>query len=217
MPRAASRKAQDIKASRYAAAHDTDVFLLPLMGKGYPEEMTEGLKIQYPIEEGDLELISTPFDFIGINYYFENAVVWDEDNILKNKEVPSCGPHTCMGWPIVPSGLKRILEYFTSVSSGMPLYITENGIACDDVVVDGRVRDYERCDYLRKHFQVCADAIDAGIPLKGYFVWSFIDNFEWAFGYSRRFGIVHCDFTSQKRTVKDSAYMIRDYIAGYDI
>ena len=218
MPRPASRKAEDLKASRNQQAFDTDVFILPLLGKGYPEEVINELGVKYPIEEGDLDIISSPFNFIGINYYFENVVKYQEGEFNNYTEALSAGPVTQMGWPIVPSGLMRVLEYFNKISDGMPLYITENGIACDDKVdIDGRVRDYERMDYLRKHFEVCLEAIEKGIPLKGYFVWSFIDNFEWAFGYERRFGIVHCNYSNMERTIKDSAYMIRDYISGFMI
>jgi beta-glucosidase len=102
------------------------------------------------------------------------------------------------------------------ISGGLPLYITENGYARQDVVdQEGRVHDIERIKYIRKHLEVCADVIKRGVNLKGYYAWSFMDNFEWAQGYTKRFGIVHVDYTTQKRSPKDSAYFFRDVITGF--
>ena len=215
MPRPASRREQDIHASELARSLDTDVFLYPLIGRGYPALVTGELKISFPVEDGDYSIISQKIDFIGINYYSEYPVVYDESEPFKYKIVPSYQKTTDMGWPIVPYGLLRILHYFNELTNGLPLYITENGCATKDEVQEGRVHDFERCDYLKKHFEICKQAIDEGIPLKGYFVWSLMDNFEWAYGYSKRFGVVYIDYDTQQRIPKDSAYMIRDFIAGY--
>lgn len=215
LPRPASRKAYDEKAARYARAIFTDVFLLPLMGKGYPQEVTEDMHISFPVQTGDMELIAQPIDFIGINYYMERAVVFDESRLFLHREVPSWQRTTNQDWPIVPYGLLRVLKYFDQVTDGLPLYITENGCANDDVPINGRVHDSFRCDYIIEHLAACKQAIDEGVNLKGYFVWSFMDNFEWAWGYSRRFGIVYIDYETQQRIPKDSAYMMRDFIAGY--
>jgi beta-glucosidase len=112
------------------------------------------------------------------------------------------------------------LRWITAEAPGIPLYITENGSAEVDkpeLLPDGslRVRDRARIDYLRSHFEVCSEAIREGIPLKGYYAWSLIDNFEWSFGYSKRFGIIYCDFQTLQRIPKDSYYFYRDVIAGY--
>ncbi|MDT4763392.1 GH1 family beta-glucosidase [Sphaerochaeta sp. PS] len=214
-PRPASRKPEDILASEYARAFNTDVFLLPLFNQGYPKLVTEGMGISYPIEDGDMAIIGEKIDFLGINYYQEGAVVYDETKQGKNRDVPVWQPVTNQGWPVTPFGLLRILHYIQGFDPNLPLYITENGCASDDEVVDARVHDLFRCDYILKHLAICKQAIDEGIHLKGYFIWSFMDNFEWAWGYSRRFGIVYVDYETQQRIPKDSAYMLRDVIAGY--
>ena len=215
LPRPATKREEDRKASEYARAFETDVFLLPVLGKGYPPLVTEGLGISYPVVEGDMECIAQKIDFLGINYYQEGAVSYDATaNGLYTYE-PGWQPVTNMEWPVTPYGLLRILHYFDTVSNGMALYITENGCASDDVVENGRVHDLFRCQYLNKHFAICKQAIEENVNLKGYFVWSFIDNFEWAWGYSKRFGIVYDDYASQQRIPKDSAYLMRDVIAGY--
>lgn len=214
-PRPATRKKEDYHASELARAVNTDVFLHPLVRKGYPVLVTETLKISFPVQAGDMDIIAEPLDFIGINYYNEGAVVYDEKMPFKYRDVPVWQRTTDMQWPIVPYGLLRLLHYFDDETKGLPLYITENGCAAKDVVEEGRVHDLLRCDYLNQHFAICKQAIDEGVKLKGYFVWSFLDNFEWAFGYSKRFGIVYVDYKTQERIVKDSAYMMRDVISGY--
>lgn len=216
MPRPATRRAEDIHASELACAYETDVFLHPILGKGYPELVTQELGITYPVEKGDMKSISTPVDFLGINYYFENAVAYDSSKPYQYKTVPNWQHTTDMGWPVVPQGLLRLLTYIDKESGGIPIYITENGCASPDVVdSDGRIHDRQRCDYLQEHIAVCKQALENNINLKGYFVWSFIDNFEWAYGYSKRFGIVYADYDSLERIPKDSAYLMRDVIAGY--
>ncbi|HHT80356.1 MAG TPA: beta-glucosidase [Spirochaetales bacterium] len=215
MPRPASNKREDILASEYARAFNTDVFLLPLFNKGYPKQVTEGMGISYPVEKGDMEIIAEKIDFLGINYYQEGAVAYDESAISKHKDVPVWQPVTNQRWPVTPYGLLRILHYVQGMDKELPLYITENGCANDDILKEGRVHDLFRCDYINKHLAICEQAIDEGINLKGYFIWSFLDNFEWAWGYSRRFGIIYVDYETQERIPKDSAYMLRDVIAGY--
>ena len=215
MPRPATRRKEDILASEYARALDTDSFLYPILGKGYPTLLTDDLRLPLPVEQGDLQIIAQPIDFLGINYYMEHAVAFDGTSPFRYKNVPAWQPTTDMNWAIVPNGLLRLLTYFDKVSGGMDLYITENGCAEVDVVQNGRVHDWKRCDYLNKHFAVCKQAIDQHVNLKGYFVWSFLDNFEWSWGYSKRFGIVYVDYNTQERIPKDSAYMMRDIIAGY--
>ncbi len=226
-PRPATLKPEDKKAADIARAIHTEVFLFPCLGKSYPELVTKELGLAFPIENGDMETIAQPIDFIGVNYYFENAVTFDENALFKFSVEPSWQEKTVMGWHIVPAGLERQLEWIAEISRAvkfsdgsckneLPIYITENGFAREDIVTsDDRVHDKERIEYLQKHFTVCADAIKKGIPLKGYYLWSLVDNFEWAFGYTRRFGIIHVDFVTLKRTLKDSAFFMRDVIAGF--
>jgi beta-glucosidase len=215
-PRPATRSQDDKTAALIARALETEVFMLPILGKPYPEIVLKDLKLQIPVKPGDLEIIAGKIDFIGVNYYNETPVSADPKAPFKYSGKPSWQDTSDMNWPVVPGGLRRQLLWIHSISGGLPIYITENGYARPDTVgPDGRVHDRERIHYIRKHLEVCADLIKEGVNLKGYFAWSFIDNFEWAYGYTKRFGIVHVDFTTQKRTPKDSAYFFRDVIAGY--
>ena len=125
---------------------------------------------------------------------------------------------TTMGWPITPEGLYRHLRWIHRETGGLHLYITENGAAFDDTLTADRkeCRDPKRVSYLRSYINACKRAAESGVPLKGYFVWSFIDNFEWSFGFERRFGLVYCDYVNQRRIPKDSFYFYRDLIAGME-
>ena len=213
--RPATRRKEDVFAAELSKAVNTDVFLHPLIGKGYPQVLSTELGIEFPVEEGDLQLIAQKIDFIGINYYHEYPVVYDRDAPFYFREAPYWQKETDMGWPITPQGLARHLKYFHEETGGIPLYITENGCAVKDELVNGRCHDIERCEYIRDHLRVCQEVLREGVNLKGYFVWSLLDNFEWALGYSKRFGIVYVDYRTLKRYPKDSAYMLRDMIAGY--
>jgi len=220
-PRPATLKEEDKKGADMLRALTTEVFMFPCLGKGYPALAKEA-GYSFPIQDGDLELIAQPIDFIGVNYYNEVPQAYDENDPLKNTTKPSWQDVTFMDWPITPGGLERQLLWITEISKGafgkkeIPIYITENGCACNDVIApNGRVHDIERINYLQQHLKVCADLIKKGVPLKGYYVWSLIDNFEWSWGYTKRFGIIHVNFKTLKRTPKDSAYFLRDTIAGY--
>jgi beta-glucosidase len=121
---------------------------------------------------------------------------------------------TQMGWEVCPQGLEDLLRGFKATYPNLPpIFITENGMASDDRVVDGRVDDAQRQSYLQRHFAAVGRAIDAGVDVRGYYIWSLMDNFEWAFGYERRFGLVYVDYTTQQRTLKDSALAFRRYLA----
>jgi beta-glucosidase len=221
-PRPATARPADKKASEIVRAIHTEVFMFPCLGKAYPDLVTKDLKCSFPVKEGDMETIAQPIDFIGINYYTESPVAADKKAPFKYSVKPSWQDVSDMGWFVTPGGLERQLKWITEISKGafgkgpLPIFITENGYARkDEIEPDGRVHDRERIEYLKQHLAVCADLIKEGVNIKGYFAWSFLDNFEWAFGYTRRFGIVHVDFFTQKRTPKDSAYFFRDVIAGY--
>ncbi|MDR0457065.1 MAG: beta-glucosidase [Treponema sp.] len=221
-PRPATNSPADKKAAKIARTLETEVFVFPCLGKGYPELVTKDFKGSLPIKSGDLETIAQPIDFIGINYYFENPVSADKKARFKYCNRPFWQDTTDMGWPIVPGGLERQLKWFAEISKGVfgktdiPLFITENGYAGkDEIGPDGRIHDRDRIEYLKQHLSVCADLIKDGLNIKGYYVWSLLDNFEWACAYTKRFGIVHVDYNTQKRTPKDSAYFFRDVIAGF--
>ncbi|MCL2440633.1 MAG: GH1 family beta-glucosidase [Treponema sp.] len=221
-PRPATNKPEDREAADFSRAFNTEIFIFPCLGKGYPEILTKSFPDLIPVKSGDLELIAQPVDFLGVNFYNDYAAAADSGSPYKHSFKPPWQDTTAMDWPVTPAGLERQLLWLAEVSKGvfgkaeMPIYITENGCACDDIVTHkGRVHDKERVKYLQLHLAVCADVIKRGVPLKGYYVWSLLDNFEWAYGYTKRFGIIHVDFKTLKRTPKDSAYFLRDTIAGY--
>jgi beta-glucosidase len=232
-PRPATRRPEDLLAADRAADRDSRMFLNPLLGAGYPERHLSAYpEVAMPVQEGDMEVISGPFDFLGLNYYTEPVVAFDPEAPEEFRTVRSYQEETAMGWPIVPEGLHRQLRWVHQQAPDLPLYVTENGAAFDDAFEDAveeenppgaekrpapRVRDLERIDYLRGHLAACRRAIDEGIPLAGYFLWSFIDNFEWAFGYTKRFGIVFCDYEAELRRIpKDSYYFYREVVAGHE-
>ena len=218
VPRPATRFEKDRIACAHHTAVNSEVFMGPLFKKQYPQYVTEELKWDLPIEEGDMDLISQPIDFLGINYYNEDAVCWSDTNMFNVEFAPRFEDVTTgIGWPVTPYGLKRLLHWANDFTGGsLPIYITETGAACKDTLTrDGRVHDTQRIDYLATTMQMCEELIEEGVPLKGLFCWSFIDNYEWSYGYSKRFGIVYCDYETLKRYPKDSAYYLRDVLAGY--
>lgn len=217
-PRPASRDPRDRIACDHHRAERSEVYMGPIFKKAYPAYVTDELKWVFPIQEGDMEIIGQKIDFLGVNYYNEHAIKWSDSALFNVEMAPRFEDMTTgIGWPITPFGLKRLLHWTNDyIGFDLPIYITENGIACDDrLSEDGRVHDTERINYLASHLQMCSEAIEEGVPLKGYFCWSFIDNYEWSHGYSSRFGIVYCDYETQKRYPKDSAYFMRDFLAGY--
>jgi beta-glucosidase len=162
---------------------------------------------------GDMRTIAAPLDFLGINYYFRTNV--KSDGAHGFVDVPLEGvERTQMGWEVYPDGLRDLLIGFHRSYPGLPpIYITENGMASDDKVVDGRVDDPQRILFLKRHLAAVDEAIKAGVDVRGYFMWSLMDNFEWAFGYERRFGVVHVDYDTQKRTFKRSAELVAQFLA----
>jgi beta-glucosidase len=200
-------------ADRGAAWHEGGVinrwFLDPISGRGYPEDMrrTYGDEMNF-IQKGDLETIAAPLDFLGLNYYFRNIARSDLINESENSPRTAAPDEevTEMGWGVYPEGMYEMLGQ-VHFGYGFPaLYITENGAAYPDQVGPlGQVQDPARISYLRRHLEKVHQAISIGIPVRGYFVWSLLDNFEWAFGTSKRFGILHVDFHTRRRTFKASA------------
>jgi beta-glucosidase len=181
----------------------------------YPEGFVEHVGEHLP--EGwqdDMKTISTPVDWLGVNYYFSSIIAPDAGVWPATREVEGPLPKTQMGWEIYPDGLRHFLRMCSDEYTGdTPLYVTENGMANADVVVDGAVDDQVRTDYLSDHFAAARQAIDEGVPLKGYFVWSLMDNYEWALGYEKRFGIVHVDFETLERTPKGTYYALQNALA----
>jgi beta-glucosidase len=165
------------------------------------------------VRDGDLAVISRPIDFLGVNYYNPMRVRPADAPPLHVADARPGLPTTAMGWEIEPDGLRRILARVREEYAAIPILITENGAAFDDGPVrDGAVRDPERRAYLSGHLEALAEAIREGSDVRGYFVWSLLDNFEWEEGYGKRFGIVHVDFATQQRTPKASARFLRDFI-----
>jgi len=183
-------------------------YMDPLFRGRYPSDVMLHLGDDAPkITDGDMRIIRTPIDFLGLNYY-TRSIVGSEPN-------PPAAEVTDMGWEVYPQGLTELLVRLKRDYQLPPVYITENGAAYPDVPMSAnRVQDPQRCEYLRRHIGAVRDAIEAGVDVRGYFVWSLFDNFEWAFGYSKRFGIVYIDYDTQARIPKDSAYWYRDFVAG---
>jgi beta-glucosidase len=160
-----------------------------------------------------MEIIAAPTDGLGVNYYSRNVLEAGGPMGFESSNEHATLPRTEMDWEIYPQGLYELLCRLHFEYRIPQLYITENGCAMpDELAADGKVHDTDRIDYLRGHFDAAARAIQAGVPLKGYFVWSLMDNFEWAWGFSKRFGLVWVDYETQVRTPKESAYWLRDLI-----
>jgi beta-glucosidase len=225
----------DVAAARRADGNLNRLFLEPVFHGTYPQDMLVHYATSMPgfsvVQDGDLELISQPLDFLGVNYYFPSTVVDASrakearvagyrvalteqfpDLHLRSLETPG-RDRTAMDWEIEASGLTTLLVRIRDEYTTVPIYITENGAAFDDYVdPNGHVLDLNRVAYLQEHISAVHDAIDAGVNVQGYFVWSLLDNFEWSYGYSRRFGIVWVDFPTGARLTKESFRWYRDTI-----
>lgn len=237
--RAASDSPEDVAALARIDTVANEVFLQPLLEGRYPEPVfaqTAHLTDWSFVQDGDLEIIRQPLDLLGVNYYSTGRVrrlrgepaVGDGTPGMhghKSSEVspwvgcedvewlPLPGPHTAMGWNIEPDGLTELLVGLHQRYPGLPMAVTENGAAFpDEVAPDGRVHDADRVAYLHDHIDAVGEAMDRGVDLRGYFVWSLLDNFEWAYGYDRRFGIVRVDYDTLDRIWKDSAHWYRELI-----
>ena len=208
-----------VAAAEIVDAEHNRIFLDPVLHGSYPQAArAELLPPAELIEPGDMEVIHAPIDFLGVNYYSPHYVRLGDWSDLRRGESPLGGhpgvvtylpddlPHTTMGWIVEPDGLYDVLRAIHLEAPGLPLYITENGCAADDYVdPEGRLNDFARVDYLHGHFDAAWRAIRDGVDLAGYFVWSLMDNFEWARGYQRRFGLYFVDFGTQQRLPKRSA------------
>ena len=182
----------------------------PLFLGHYPQQVLDELGDDAPeVQPGDMAAIATPMDYLGVNYYTRNV-----SSALGGFDVKQGGlPLTDMGWEIYPRGLTELLLTLHRDYQLPPVYITENGGAFKDPLTAGAVHDADRTDYLQTHIAAVGAAMAQGVPMAGYMVWSLMDNFEWSSGYAKRFGIVHVDYETQQRTLKDSALWYRDFLA----
>ncbi|MFG2166382.1 GH1 family beta-glucosidase [Micromonospora chersina] len=221
---------EDADAARRIDGLANRFFLDPVLRGAYPADLTADLRKVTDfghVRDGDLAVISTPLDMVGVNYYSRHVVAAPIEGVEREAywRAPSCWPGsedvrfvtrgvpvTDMDWEIDAPGLVETLERVHRDYTDLPLYVTENGSAFVDAVVDGRVDDPDRLAYFDAHLRAAHAAISAGVPLKGYFAWSLMDNFEWAWGYTKRFGMVYVDYDSQVRIPKSSARWYADVI-----
>jgi beta-glucosidase len=202
----------DAAAARAADLEENRLFLDPVFHGAYPADVPELLHDPALVRQGDLEAISAPLDFFGLNYYVREVIAADPAEPNRGwRRVPPTGPLTGKGDGIAPDGLTRVLRRLHGeYASSLPIYVTESGVPYNDYVdPEGRVNDPERIDYLGRHFAAAGAAIDAGVDVRGYFVWSLLDNFEWDSGYAMRFGLVYVDYPTQRRIPKASALWYR--------
>jgi beta-glucosidase len=216
-----SYPAKDTKEDKKAASvFDSQYnrwFLDPLFKAHYPEDMKEVFKKLIGdfafIKEGDMDKISVKNDFLGVNYYSRELIKYSHDSELEYKKTHGNFERTEMDWEIVPQALYDLILRIREEYTGIPIYITENGAAFKDKLSkDRKIHDGKRIDYLRKHLKKIAELNRKGMDIRGYFLWSLMDNFEWGHGYSKRFGIIYIDYETQNRILKDSALWYEDLI-----
>ncbi len=212
-----SQSEEDLAANRRADAYMNRQYLDPVFKGAYPAEMKEMFGTAWPdFPAADFDLIKQPLDFVGINYYLRAVTKADPTNpIERATRVRQPGAiYTETGWEVYPPALTAVLLWFKEQYGPIPIYITENGAAFYDppTAIDGTVNDPLRIHYLREHILSVHRAIEQGADVRGYFVWSLLDNLEWSHGYTKRFGIVHVDFATLKRTLKESAKFYREVV-----
>ncbi|AXA92924.1 GH1 family beta-glucosidase [Massilia sp. YMA4] len=213
--RAASTSDDDMAAARRHDGLRNRWFLDPLAGRGYPEDVLALLGAAAPrIEARDMETIALPTDFLGLNYYFPETIAHAPGRAPLQTAVvtPPDVERTAFGWEVEPAGLTELLLRLHREYTVPALHVTENGSCYDDEVIDGAVHDEARRRYLVRHLAALRDALAQGVPVQGYFAWSLLDNFEWAEGYTRRFGLTHVDFATQQRLLKRSGQWYRDFL-----
>jgi beta-glucosidase len=212
----ASDAPEDLDAARHVDGSHNRWFLDPIFRGEYPHDVLDHFgRSLPPIADGDLATIGAPIDFLGVNYYSRSVIEADPDGgtpiFVRNPE----SEYTDMDWEIYPEGLFDLLVRLRDDYAPPRIYVTENGAAFPDVRLhDGRVPDPERTTYLQGHIEAIGRAVAEAVPVAGYFVWSLLDNFEWAHGYSKRFGIVYVDYPTLERVPKESFRWYRDFLAG---
>jgi beta-glucosidase len=219
----ASQRPEDVAACQRVYQEVTNLFLDPIFKGVYPDLLFDWIGPHRPqILPGDLETIHQPIDFLGINYYRANTVAHHVyGSLVKARLEPHSAQgwgRTEMGWGTYPSGLTHVLKDIQQRYQPAKIFVTENGCALPDTINEnGAINDWRRVHYPRAHLHTIHTAIQSGVNVRGYFVWSIMDNFEWAEGYRKRFGLVHVDFTSQKRTPKASALWYKQVTADHGI
>lgn len=217
---------KDATAAKMANQFMNDITLMPLYQGKYPEELWRRAILFRPrIQEGDMDLITTPADFIGLNYYSREKASYRWYVPILRASISGTEPperqfidkegkqRTSMGWEIYPEGLSECLHHIKRTGNNPNIYITETGGAFDDELLpDGTVNDELRISLLEGYLEQASSAIEEGVNLKGIFIWSLMDNFEWAEGFSKRFGLIHVDYKTQKRTIKNSGYWYKNLI-----
>ena len=218
----ASKDKKDIAAARRYGDFLDGWFLDPILKGKYPVKLVKWLsdKVSLPeIESKDMNIIHSPIDFLGVNNYYSSSVVHDSEDWPLQLAFANTGKaKTDMGWEIYPEGFYDLLLYLHREYDGIKILITENGAAFKDIVdSDGKVEDNDRIQYLHDYIFQVYKAIRKGVNLAGYYVWSFIDNFEWNMGYSKRFGLVYVDYATQKRIIKKSGLWYKEVIKNNGI
>ncbi|WP_299727648.1 GH1 family beta-glucosidase [uncultured Endozoicomonas sp.] len=210
----------DRDAEKTANAFMNGIAFDPVFKGQYPEVMWKRFRwFRPPVKEGDFDIIQTPTDFTGLNYYSREFVKGNRlvpglrGSFVPRKPEPDPYQYTAMDWEIYPEGFSQLLTMMKEEYGNPTVYITENGAAYFDQERGGQVNDDPRVQYLKTHIQEVLKAKENGVDVRGYFAWSLLDNFEWAKGYSTRFGLVHVDFDSGRRTIKDSGYWLQQQIA----
>ncbi|HEY6563091.1 MAG TPA: GH1 family beta-glucosidase [Pirellulaceae bacterium] len=214
---AASDREADLAAARRGDAYMNRQFLDPVLLGTTPDELGSILGPEALARRSQsLANWSNLTDFVGINYYSRSVVSEDSLNRLTGtKRIRQPNPHTAMDWEVYPRGLYEILTWFHGRYPHTPVYVTENGAAFDDTLTDDHTcHDPQRTEYLASHLSAAAEAMRQGVDLRGYFAWSFMDNFEWSYGYSKRFGLVHVDYATLERTIKSSGLWYREFLGG---
>jgi len=205
----ATQSPEDLDATRRADAYMNRQYLDPVFRGHYPEEMREIFGEAWPDwSDEDMRQIKQPIDFLGINYYTRKVERYHPDHLpLKTKHVPQPDTFTAdTHWEVFPEGLTHVLLWVTERYGKPPIYITENGASFYDPPhpIDGKIDDPLRAEYYRQHLRAAHDAMKQGVDLRGCYAWSLLDNYEWSLGYSKRFGLVHVDYSTQQRTIKQS-------------
>jgi beta-glucosidase len=203
----------DISATAFADDYFNQWYIKPLFDGQYPDILAQLPQENHPeIVDGDMEIISHSMDFLGVNFYTRAIYRADPDEVFFQIAPPE--PITDIGWEIYPQAFTELLVSLNEKYSLPPIYITENGAAMADELVDGVVNDQDRVDYYQSHLNAVNDAIVQGVKVDGYFAWSLMDNFEWAEGYLKRFGIVYVDYDTQVRTIKASGMAYKALISN---
>ncbi|MBB1307481.1 MULTISPECIES: GH1 family beta-glucosidase [unclassified Pseudoalteromonas] len=203
---------QDIDSAKYADDYLNQWYMKPIMDGKYPDIINQLPEDHLPeIHPGDMELISQPIDYLGINFYTRQVYKAHPTDIYE--PIAPTGPLTDMGWEVYPQSFTDLLVSLNKTYTLPPIYITENGAAMPDTYNNGAVNDLDRLSYYNTHLNAVHNAIEQGVVIHGYFAWSLMDNFEWAEGYLKRFGIVYVDYKTQQRTIKKSGLAYKELIS----